>query len=113
MHNKKSSVLATNDASSSGVNAVIAESAELLQLREECLDVLTELRTNIANHNNLHNPETIVGINVLHGLADNMPATVGEMLAVVGITENWYQMWGEDFLEVLLLLLKRVPVEFR
>lgn len=100
MHNKKPSVVATNNTTSSGVNGLAESVEQLLQLREECLDMLTELRTQIANHNNLHNPETIVGINVLHGLAENMPASVDEMLGVVGITENWYQMWGEDFLEV-------------
>lgn len=76
------------------------DTPELLQLREECLAELTEIRTQIANQNNLHNPETIIGINVLHGLSDSMPASESEMLTVVGVTASWIEMWGEEFLEV-------------
>jgi len=76
------------------------DSPELLQLREECLAELTELRTQIANRNDLHNPETIIGINVLHGLSDSMPSSIDDMLTVVGVTQNWIEMWGDDFLEV-------------
>ncbi|XP_066923444.1 recQ-like DNA helicase blm-1 isoform X1 [Clytia hemisphaerica] len=75
-------------------------SPELLQLREECLAELTELRTQMANTNDLHNPETIIGINVLHGFSDSMPATIEEMMSTVGVTANWFEMWGEDFLQV-------------
>ena len=50
----------------------VQDPPELLQLKEECLEELTELRTEIANHNNLPNPETIISINVLRGLSDEL-----------------------------------------
>ena len=76
------------------------ESPEISKLKEECFEELIELRTQIANHNNLSNPETIISINVLRGLSEDMPDTVLEMLSCIGITESWFQMWGEEFLEV-------------
>ena len=78
-------------------------SPELLQLRDECLAELVELRTQVANHNGLTNPETIVGINVLHGFSDSMPANIEEMMSTVGVTANWFEMWGDDFLQVFII----------
>ena len=78
-------------------------SPELLQLRDECLAELVELRTQVANHNGLTNPETIVGINVLHGFSDSMPANIEEMMSTVGVTANWFEMWGDDFLQVFIV----------
>ncbi|XP_065639917.1 recQ-like DNA helicase BLM isoform X2 [Hydra vulgaris] len=78
----------------------VTESYELLQLKEKCIEELIELRIQIANHNNLSNPETICGTNVLHGLAENLPSTIVEMMACIGVTEHWFQMWGDDFLDV-------------
>lgn len=77
------------------------EHEEVKKLKEECLDQLSELRNEIANQNNLANPETIIGINVLRGLADALPSNEQEMFKCIGITENWYQIWGEEFLEVM------------
>ena len=45
------------------------------------------------------------GINVLHGFSDSMPATIEEMMSTVGVTANWFEMWGEDFLQVCVLSL--------
>ncbi|XP_065671486.1 recQ-like DNA helicase BLM isoform X7 [Hydra vulgaris] len=78
----------------------VTESFELFQLKEKCIEELIELRIQIANHNNLSNPETICGTNVLHGLAENLPSTIVEMMACIGVTEHWFQMWGDDFLDV-------------
>ena len=81
-------------------SVVLEEPPEISKLKEECLEELMELRNQIATHNNLPNPETIVGINVLRGLAEAMPSSVEDMLSCIGITEHWYQMWGEDFIQV-------------
>ena len=83
----------------------VNEPFELSQLKEECVEELIDLRTQIANHNNLANPETICGINVLHGLADSLPLTITEMMQCIGITEYWFQMWGDDFLHVCFMFL--------
>jgi len=97
IHNKKQNVAGNAKKRKS---IATEESMESLQLKEECLDELMELRNQIATHNHLANPETIIGINVLRGLADELPATIAEIMGCIGITENWYQMWGDEFLEV-------------
>lgn len=96
IHNKNK-VTATKKRKS----VILEEPAELSKLKEECLEELMELRNQIATHNNLPNPETIVGINALRGLAEAMPSSVADMLSCIGITEYWYQMWGEDFIQVI------------
>lgn len=95
---KPAVVKATSSSSRSSKQQEVIVSPELLQLRDECLAELVELRTQVANHNGLTNPETIVGINVLHGFSDSMPANIEEMMSTVGVTANWFEMWGDDFL---------------
>ena len=97
---KPAVVKATFSSSRSSKQQEVIVSPELLQLRDECLAELVELRTQVANHNGLTNPETIVGINVLHGFSDSMPANIEEMMSTVGVTANWFEMWGDDFLQV-------------
>lgn len=76
------------------------EHPEVGKIIQDCLNELTELRTNIANHNQLANPEGITSITVLNKMSKSMPFTAEEMINVEGITENWYQMWGEEFLGI-------------
>lgn len=82
----------------------------LKALKDECMDQLMELRTEIANHNHLPNPESILSINVLRRLGDELPTNAEEMFCVEGITESWFQMWGEDFLNVTRTFRQKVIV---
>ncbi|XP_057302171.1 recQ-like DNA helicase BLM [Hydractinia symbiolongicarpus] len=77
-----------------------ATSQNVINGADECFDALSQLRTQMANENNLQNPETIIGVNVLHSLAEEQPRNKTEMLKCIGITSNWFEMWGDDFLQV-------------
>ena len=83
----------------------VEETPEMRQVKDECLEQLLETRNQISNHNGITNPEIIAGINVLRGLAEKLPRTTEDMFEVVGVTESWYQTWGDDFLQVCVHMI--------
>jgi ATP-dependent DNA helicase RecQ len=79
--------------------------SEKLQENDELFERLRILRKNIATEKNIA-PYIIFGDTTLKLMSNNLPTSKEEMLQISGVGERKYEIYGEDFLNVIKEYMK-------
>ncbi|KAL1922577.1 uncharacterized protein VTP21DRAFT_10116 [Calcarisporiella thermophila] len=68
-------------------------------LQKDCFNELRDLRNNIISKKNVQ-PATVFTDTILSEMALAMPGTIGEFLAIKGVTDEKYNRYGKDFMKI-------------
>ena len=80
---------------------IVVTQSEEERLKEECYNVLDELRKKIASQQGKTNPEVVLTVTTLRELSQKLPTSKDEMLTVQGLTvAKWKNSCGEEFLKI-------------